>query len=140
VQIGYLEKETGEQPKYMFPPGDRGFRKSHLLFNLHRVVQEVTPGDPVVIVEGFFSVLWLHQQGYKAVGVLGCTMSKEQEELLVKHFQKLILLFDADEPGKRGELDCLQRLGKRVWVKVASLPQGKQPDELSAEQLSFILS
>jgi DNA primase len=37
--VGYagraLDEET--EPRYLFPPSDKGFYKSHLLFNLQRI-------------------------------------------------------------------------------------------------------
>ena len=45
----------GTEPKYLFPPR---FRKSLVLFNLHRAV---CSGDSVVVVEGFFDAVNVHQ-------------------------------------------------------------------------------
>lgn len=140
--IGYagrLLTDDEDQPKYLFPPSERGFHKSHLLFNLHRVLKEGRSAEPVMIVEGFFDVMKLQQAGYPSVGLLGCSLSQEQEILIAKYFQKAILMFDGDDAGKRAEADCLDRLSRRVFVKVVSLPQGKQPDMLSTEQLVFLL-
>jgi DNA primase len=138
--VGYAGRALGElEPRYLFPSSEKGFYKSYLLFNLHRVLTERAPGDPVIVVEGFFSVMKLKQEGYQAVGLLGSSVSKEQEELLARHFQKLILMFDNDEAGRKGIEDCLNTLARRVFVKVASLPEGKQPDTLSQQQLAFVL-
>jgi DNA primase len=55
----------GQEPKYRFP---RGFRKSLVLFNLHRVLK--TGVRTVIVVEGFFDALAVHQTGYPAIVAL----------------------------------------------------------------------
>jgi DNA primase len=58
---------------YRFPAG---FRKSLLLFNLHRVL--ATGVSTVVVVEGFFDALAVHQAGYPAVvGLMGSSLSRK---------------------------------------------------------------
>ena len=46
-------------PRYLLP---KGFEKSKVLYNLHRVLEQGS--DTVIIVEGFWSVLRLHSEGY----------------------------------------------------------------------------
>jgi hypothetical protein len=48
----------GQEPKYRFPAG---FRKSLVLFNLHRAV--ATGARTVIVVEGFFDAIAVHQGG-----------------------------------------------------------------------------
>jgi DNA primase catalytic core, N-terminal domain len=51
----------GSEPRYLFP---RGFRKSQVVFNLHRACKEVAAWPAgCVIVEGFFDCLRVHQAG-----------------------------------------------------------------------------
>jgi len=52
-----------DTPKYKIPAG---FKKSQEVFNLDRVIKESTD-KPLVIVEGFFDVIKLHQNGYRKV-------------------------------------------------------------------------
>ena len=52
----------GTQPRYRFPCG---FTKSEFVFNLHRAAAAAQP--TVVLVEGFFDCLKLHQAGVPAV-------------------------------------------------------------------------
>jgi DNA primase len=60
-------------PKYRLPTG---FRKGLELFNLDRAIQE--PADkPLVIVEGFFDAVKLHQHGCrKVVALMGSSLSR----------------------------------------------------------------
>ena len=75
---GRFPGEPGEDiPKYKLP---QGFRKSLELFNIDRAFKE--PGS-LVIVEGFFGCMNLHQFGCRrVVALMGSTMSVAQEELI----------------------------------------------------------
>lgn len=126
----------GDTPKYKLP---QGFRKSLELFNLDRVLKE--PKDkPLVIVEGFFGCMKLHQFGCrKVVGLMGSTMSQAQEELLreqTDRHSQVIVILDEDEAGRAGREDIAPRLAKFVFVKVhVFATEGQQPDTLDAEEV-----
>ena len=54
--VAYAGRSLDEtDPKYRFPPR---FRKSLVLFNLHRAAAE---GKSVIVVEGFFDCFKVHQ-------------------------------------------------------------------------------
>ena len=67
-------------PRYLLP---KGFEKSKVLYNLHRVLEKGS--DTVVIVEGFWSVLRLHSEGIPCVSTFGDSVSEAQAELLVQY-------------------------------------------------------
>src|SRR5204862_3732850 len=125
--------EPGEDtPKYKLP---QGFRKSLELFNIERAIKE--PAEkPLVIVEGFFDCMKLHQHGCrKVVALMGSTMSPAQEELVRKHTDRrsqVIVMLDEDEAGCVGRDDIAGRLAKFVFVKVHTFEKdGTQPEDLS---------
>jgi len=78
--------------------------------------------------------------GFPCVGLFGSSLSEKQGEMIVSHFKKVILLFDSGPAGWRCRDDCLLRRGRQIWVKAISLPQSRQPDMLSTEQLRFLLT
>jgi DNA primase len=128
------DKET---PKYKLPSG---FKKGLELFNLDRALKE--PADkPLVIVEGFFDAIKLHQFGFrKVVALMGSTMSLPQEELIRQHASlshRVIVMLDEDEAGRAGRDEVACRLCKFCFVKVHQFPEsGAQPEHLSAEELA----
>jgi len=131
---------SDENPKYKLPPG---FKKSLELFNIDRASQE-SPEKPLVIVEGFFDCMKLHQMGHrKTVALMGSSMSPVQEELIRKHTNsesQVIVILDEDESGQAGREDIACRLSKFCFVKVHQFDQaGAQPENLSAEELHQIL-
>jgi DNA primase len=140
--VAYAGRFPGEPaedtPKYKLP---QGFRKSLELFNLDRAGKE--PG-PLVIVEGFFGCMKLHQCGCRrVVALMGSTMSAAQEELIKRHTDRhgqVIVMLDEDEAGRAGREDIAVRLAKFVFVKVHVFDEdGQQPEDLSAEAVQQLL-
>jgi len=124
----------GSEPKYKLPAG---FHKSAELYNLHRAHE--SRGECVIVVEGFFDSMKVHQAGYPSVvALMGSAMSEKQEELLAA-FQKIILMLDGDEAGREGAKTIAERLIHRIFVRVVDLADGKQPDQLSAEEIRSLL-
>ena len=126
-----LAKEKG---KYRLPDG---FKKSHELYNLHDVLNT----DGLVVVEGFFDAMKVHQAGpYNVVALMGSTLSDEQVELFVKHTDRLALMFDGDEAGYNCLREFYKKLRKRLYLKEIHLEAGEQPDSLPAERIRALLS
>lgn len=138
--MAYAGRFPGEPPddtsKYKLPPG---FRKTQELFNIDRAIKE--PADkPLIIVEGFFGCMKIHQGGYrKVVALMGSTMSVTQEELIKQHTDsqsQVIIMLDEDMAGRAGREDIALRLAKFVFVKVHTFDEdGQQPDNLSTEEV-----
>ena len=143
--VAYAGRFPGEPaegtPKYKLP---QGFRKSQELFNIDRAIKE--PADkPLVIVEGFFDCMKLHQSGYrKVVALMGSTMSVAQEELIKRHTDRnsqIIVMLDEDEAGKAGREDIAVRLAKICFVKTHVFDQpDMQPDQLSVEDVATLFA
>lgn len=123
------------QPRYRFPSG---FAKSEVLFNLHRAV--ASGHRSVVVVEGFFDGLKVHQAGVPAVvALMGAALYEPQQRALLQHFAHVILMLDGDPAGRRASARLIHRLRTHVPVDVIHLPDGVQPDQLSAEALLRVL-
>jgi DNA primase len=140
--VAYAGRFPGEPaegtPKYKLP---QGFRKSLELFNLDRASKE--PG-PIVIVEGFFGCMKLHQFGYrKVVALMGSTMSAMQEKLIRLHTNgqsRVIVMLDEDEAGRAGREDIAVRLAKFVFVKIHAFEKdGQQPEDMSTDEVNQII-
>lgn len=135
-----IGEPSNDSPKYKLPPG---FKKSLELFNIDRARQE-SPELPLVIVEGFFDCMKLHQHGHrKTVALMGSTMSAAQEELIRTHTNsnsRVIILLDEDEAGQAGRQDIAARLSRFCFVKTHVFDKaGMQPENLTTEELSEIV-
>ncbi|HXT13494.1 MAG TPA: CHC2 zinc finger domain-containing protein [Candidatus Angelobacter sp.] len=127
-------------PKYKLPPG---FKKSLELFNIDRASKE-SPEKPLVIVEGFFDCMKLHQLGHrKTVALMGSSMSPAQEELIRENTDassRVIVMLDEDEAGEAGREDIAARLSRFCFVKAHIFPKSDmQPEHLLPEELHEIV-
>ena len=108
------------EDKYKLPPG---FRKSLVLFNLHRAREHATEG--LIVVEGFFTVCEFWQRGRKnVVALMGSVMCPEQERLIVGTVGpkgRVLLALDNDEAGRRGSEDARNRLSSQIFVREMAL-------------------
>lgn len=132
--VGYAGRWASDEvpdgtQKYLLP---RGFKKSRVLFNYHRVADV----KHLVVVEGYWSVFRLHALEAPAVALMGRTLSKDQEELLVNSGIRLLtLLLDGDEPGRKATEELLPRLSRKFFVRVPPLPEGEAPDTVREDIL-----
>jgi 5S rRNA maturation endonuclease (ribonuclease M5) len=125
---------NGQEPKYRFPAG---FRKSQVLFNLDRAIQ--TGGPNVIVVEGFFDALKVHQAGHPAVvALMGSSFSQRQSDLLLSRFASVTLMLDGDQPGRRAAEVIAELLTPKVRVHQLELPTRVQPDQLSSAEINVL--
>ena len=139
-EVGELVAYAGRsidnsEPRYKLPAG---FHKSLELYNLHRAIATGERG--LIVVEGFFDCIKVHQAGYPfVVALMGCSMSEEQERLLLAAADMVLIMLDGDEAGRQGTDEILRRLSRRMWVKSVNVPDGRQPDQMSSEELQTLL-
>jgi DNA primase len=122
---------AAEPPRYKFPAG---FRKSAVLFNYHRAAG----GNDrrVVVVEGFFDCMRVHQAGFASVvALMGAALSRQQADLLAGRFAEIVLMLDGDPAGQAGACDAASRLGARSSVRQVVLAPGRQPDQISDKEI-----
>ena len=134
--VAYVGRAVnGEEPRYRFPAG---FRKSQVLFNFDRAMQ--TGGRDVIVVEGFFDALKVHQAGHPAVvALMGASFSQRQSELLLSHFDRVTLMLDGDETGRSAAEVIAQLLKPKVSVNKVVLPNCVQPDQLSSAEINALV-
>lgn len=134
--VAYVGRAVnGEEPKYRFPAG---FRKSQVLFNLHRAIE--TDGHNVIVVEGFFDALKVYQAGHPAVvALMGSSFSQRQSELLLSRFASVTLMLDGDQPGRRAAEVIAKLLKPKVCVHKVELPNRVQPDQLSSAEINVLV-
>ena len=114
ILVAYAGRGLGQtEPRYKFPVH---FRKSLVLFNLHRAVHH---GKAVIVVEGFFDCFNVYQAGFPCVvALMGCSLSHRQEALLQHHFRQVTLMLDGDNAGRRAGAMIAARLATKLAVRV----------------------
>lgn len=128
---GRIVESSPDEPKWKMPPG---YVKTLDLYNLQRAFFQ-SDDSPLIIVEGFFDAIRIHQLGHrKVVALMGWHMSEEQERLIanrVKATDRIIIMLDEDEAGRESRPKIAGRLAGYASVHIhAFLEEGMQPDKI----------
>lgn len=125
---GRLIKEG--EPKYINSPESIIYHKGETLYGLHVARQFISEKDLVVIVEGYFDLLTLHQFNIKnSVATLGTALTSQHIRILKRYTNNLYTIFDADEAGLKAVLRSLPLfLEEDVTAEIITLPKGEDPD------------
>jgi len=118
------------QPKYLNSPESSIYHKGEVLYGLQVAKRYATEKDCVIIVEGYFDLLTLHQYGLNhSVATLGTALTTQHIRILKRYTKNLITLFDADQAGVQATLRSLPLfLEEEVAGKTIVLPKGEDPD------------
>lgn len=115
--------------KYVNTKDTLVYNKSQNLFALNFAKAHCS--EQIILVEGNFDTVSLHQHGFKnVVAPLGTAFTKEQAQILARYTKEVILCFDSDTAGEAAiekAFKILESTG--LSVKVLKLPVGKDPDE-----------
>ncbi len=116
------------KPKYLNTRETSLFQKGSVLYGFHRAKGQLRDG--ALVVEGYFDVLQLHQQGiHQAVAPLGTALTEGHLQLVGRFTKRLILCFDGDAAGLRAMEKSLKlALPMGFDVRLLLLPQGEDPD------------
>ena len=120
-------------PKYLNSPETPIYNKSSSLYGLHRARQKCRETETVYIVEGYFDLLALHQNGIQnSVATLGTSITKDHVHILRNVIGKdghVVLVFDSDDAGIKAALRSIGIfIDAEVDAKMMLLPSGHDPD------------
>lgn len=117
-------------PKYMNSPETPLFKKGQTLFALDAAREAAGQQQTLIIVEGYFDAVALHQAGIRHVAAtLGTALTPDHITVIRRFASNIVLLFDPDQAGVRAALRSLDLfVNSGLSVKVVSLPEGDDPD------------
>lgn len=122
--------ENQKYAKYINTKETEVFKKRECLFGLN--FAKNSGSKEIILVEGFFDAIMLHQNGIdNAVASLGTALTESQLKLIEKYTEELIFCFDQDYAG----MCALERASKlatlktELKIKVMSLPSVKDADQ-----------
>ena len=132
--VGYCGRFVGDdrpdgEPKYKLPPD---FPKGSVLFNLHRALK--LQHNQLVIVEGVFDAIRLHELGIPAVALLGSSISDAQVALVKD--AALVATVMLDGGTDKARMVLVDRLAQAMLVQSVVLPEGVDP--ASADESLFL--
>ena len=111
------------------------FIKNRCLYNINnlkKLRREKGHLDYVIMVEGYMDVIALAEAGFSnVVASMGTSLTVEQARLLMRYTDSVVISYDGDAAGQNATFRGLQILKDAgLDVKVVSLPDGLDPDEL----------
>jgi len=123
-------------PKYLNSPESPIFSKGQTLYGLNLAKGPIREQATALIVEGYMDLLSLHQEGIRnVVASLGTALTEAQLRLLGRYTRRAVLIFDADESGKKATQRSLELfLQESFSAKVVSLPAGLDPDSFVRQE------
>lgn len=117
-----------EKPKYLNTRETALFKKGATLFGMHRAKGALRDG--ALVVEGYFDVLQLQQEGLAGVvAPLGTALTEDHLHQVHRFTKRLVLCFDGDAAGRRAMEKSLRlSLPMGFEVRLLELPPGEDPD------------
>jgi DNA primase len=130
--IGFGGRTLGDgEPKYLNSPESPVFSKGRVLYGLFEGSASVRKARRAHLMEGYMDVIASHQHGLKtACAPLGTALTPEHVVLLKRYVDAAVIVFDADAAGQSAAVRGAEvALAAGLAVRVASVPEGKDPDE-----------
>lgn len=138
--IGFGGRALGKdvQPKYLNSPETPLYKKSAVLYNLHRAKNDARKHERMILVEGYMDVIGIYSAGIReVVSISGTAMDNHQVRTIKRHIAhqqasrgEVILNFDPDAAGMRStEKHISAFLAEGLRVRVLEIPGGSDPDE-----------
>jgi DNA primase len=120
-----------DNPKYLNSPETPIYKKSHVLYNLHRAKEAIRKEDRVILVEGYMDAIGVTAAGFGAVvASCGTALTSQQVQILKRHAQRIIVNFDPDPAGSNAaERSISVLLAEGMQVRILELDADLDPDE-----------
>ena len=136
VAFGGRALKKGEVAKYVNSPETPLYNKSFILYGLNFAKQAIRDTGSVILVEGYFDLIAMHQAGIEnVVAVSGTAFTAQQAKLLSRFVQKAYLFFDADSAGRSAALRSIEIFyNAGIEPLIVSSPPGQDPDSFVREQ------
>jgi DNA primase len=124
------------EPKYLNSADSPHFTKGKLLYGFDTARMVIARAKVAVLVEGYLDLIALAQAGVaNVVATCGTAFTPEQARLLRRGAQKVIVLFDGDQAGRKAAVRTSHVcLTAGLEAEIATLPQGKDPADVVIEQ------
>lgn len=124
-----------EQPKYLNSPNSDIYNKSRVLYGLHFAQHAIRKAGFVYLTEGYYDVISMHESNCEnTVATCGTGFTDLHAKLLRHYTDRVVILYDGDEPGQKAAKNAIPVLLKAGFqIEVATLPDNKDPDDFARE-------
>jgi DNA primase len=124
------------QPKYLNSAESPLYTKSYVLYGLHVARGPAQKTGRMVVVEGYFDCLSLHQGGIdNVVASCGTSLTSHQVALAARYVPEVVMNYDPDAAGQTAMRKSIELLlAKNLRVRILKLPQGLDPDDFIRQE------
>ncbi len=138
IAFGARALRPNDEPKYLNSPDTNIYKKSTVLYNLHRAKNDARKHDQMILVEGYMDVIGVYSAGiHEVVASSGTSLRIEQVRAIKRQVAqaqasagRVILNFDPDAAGMRSTEKYIGLLlAEGLRVKVLEIPGGLDPDD-----------
>jgi len=131
IGFGGRALASDDEPKYLNSPETSIYRKSYVLYNLHRAKDAIRKGDRAVLVEGYMDAIGVYASGVReVVASCGTALTSTQVRAIKRHSERIVVNFDPDDAGARASENSIQMLLEEgMHVRILQLEGGLDPDE-----------
>ncbi|MFL6447718.1 MAG: DNA primase [Bryobacteraceae bacterium] len=138
IAFGGRALREGDEPKYRNSPETPIYKKSAVLFNMHRAKIDARKQNRMILVEGYMDVIGVYSAGiHEVVASSGTALSSDQVRAIKRQVSQgqagsgqIILNFDPDAAGTRSTEKYIGAvLAEGLRVKVLRIPGELDPDE-----------
>jgi DNA primase len=131
IGFGGRALRPGEEPKYLNSPETALYRKSYVVYNLHRAKDAIRTSGYSVLVEGYMDVIGVYSAGvHNVVASCGTSLTNTQVRAIKRHSERIVVNFDPDNAGANATEKYIKMLlDEGLRVRVLELGGDLDPDE-----------
>jgi DNA primase len=131
IGFGGRALRQGEEPKYLNSPETALYRKSYVVYNLHRAKEAIRTAGHSVLVEGYMDVIGVFSAGvHNVVASCGTSLTNTQVRAIKRHSDRIVVNFDPDNAGASATEKYIKMLlDEGFRVRVLELGGDLDPDE-----------
>ncbi|HEY5814269.1 MAG TPA: toprim domain-containing protein, partial [Terrimicrobiaceae bacterium] len=133
---GRLLDPTAKTAKYVNSPETLLFTKGRVLYGLDKSKRALIEANAALVCEGQLDLISAFEAGVQnVIAPQGTAFTLEQARLLRRFVETVILCFDSDRAGQQAigrSMPALLECG--LEVRIASLPEGEDPDSFVRAQ------
>ncbi len=131
IGFGGRALEAEDNPKYLNSPETPIYKKSNVLYNLHRAKEGIRKQDRSILVEGYMDVIGVYAAGvHEVVASCGTALTNPQVRMLKRHSSNITVNFDPDAAGENAaERSIKLLLDESMHVRIMELDEDLDPDE-----------
>lgn len=136
IAFGGRAMQDDQQPKYVNSPETPIYRKSSVLYNLHRARDAMRKQNRAVLVEGYMDVIGAHAAGVtEVVASCGTALTPHQVRTMHRLAATVVVNYDPDTAGANAAEKAIQLLlDEGLHIRVLTLEGGLDPDEYVKER------